>query len=418
MIKIFFIPLMFLLGVLLVRFVYFASNVHSGNETAFWYPRLFSDFTQVAYYSLRKDAYLLECGSSYSGIALLLTAPFALIFKKDLDATEYSPDWVEPNMRLLSSYRFWIAFLLYQAIVYSALYFLIRRQAKRNELDGKGMFLCFVLSAGVIYTFRRGNNLLVVLSLVLGFLELRNSERAWKRETALILLALSGTMKLYPLFFCAFLLCNRKWFATFRMFLYFLALYFLPMLFYGGGFSAYLKNLFVFAGGENRLENLTNISFASVLYKIFWLIGKVFRFSLPPRVDMLFMSVGAVFLLFAAVAAVVTKDDFRRGVLSLCAVTLVAPVGYFYIVIFALIPAAEYLKTYESRSERSNMLFFVCFLLLGFYPLYAAKLFFVCAALLIGLGCVTIFQIFKRGEMREYISQLSKKIRKDGEESL
>ena len=148
-------------SVWLCRLFHLAANAYVGQDAEFLYPRLFSDFTQVAYYSVRRDAYLLEGGSSYSAIALLFMLPFALIFRQDLAATEYSAVWVEPNMQILASWRFWVAFALYQAFAYLLLYLLSRKLLPGR---GGGLFACFAASAGTIYTFLRGNTLLVMLS--------------------------------------------------------------------------------------------------------------------------------------------------------------------------------------------------------------------------------------------------------------
>lgn len=415
MIKILLIPLSLVIVVWLVRLICVAVSAHNGGGAEFWYPQLFSDFTQVAYYSVRKEAYLLEGGSSYSAVALLFMLPFALIFKKDLDTVEYSVNWAQPNMTLLSSPRFWTAFLLYQVAMYAVTYFLIGRLAKRAGISQRSAFVFFASSAGVIYILIRGNTLLMPLSLILIFLELYAGEKVWKRELAIVSLAVAGAFKLYPLFFCAFLLHDKKWFATFRMFLYFAAFYFLPVIFYEGGLSAYLSNLFVFIGGENHLLDRSNIAFASTLYKIAHCGTELFHGTLPAWTDKLCMTAGILALIAFAVAAVVTEDTFKRSVLSLCAVTLVPPVSYFYVVIFALVPAAEYLKSYETRSESANKLFFVCCIVLAFYPIYAFKWFAVCAVALVAIGAVTVCKVFKDGDFGIYMSQVVKKIRKDGE---
>ena len=128
--KILLVPLLVAGGAAIVYFLYLAANAYAGTEVKFFYPRIFCDFTQVAYFSINKDAYLLEGGSSYSALSLWLLAPFALIFKKDLDGIDYvsgSVNWGEPNMQIMASYRFWIAFLLYQAICFVSIYFLAKR---------------------------------------------------------------------------------------------------------------------------------------------------------------------------------------------------------------------------------------------------------------------------------------------------
>lgn len=113
-------------GAALIYLLYLAANAYAGTGVKFFYPRIFCDFAQVAYCSVCKDAYSPEIGSSYSALSLFILAPFALIFKKDLDKIEYvveSAEWGVPNMQLMSSWRFWVAFLLFYAICFAALFF-------------------------------------------------------------------------------------------------------------------------------------------------------------------------------------------------------------------------------------------------------------------------------------------------------
>lgn len=273
-------------GAALIYLLYLAANAYAGTGVKFFYPRLFGDFTQVAYYSIRKDAYLLEGGSSYSALSLLLLAPFALIFKKDLDKIEYvveSAEWGVPNMQIISSWRFWVAFLLYQTVCFICIYFLIRRMVGNNKKEGKDIFLIFLCCAPNIYALKRGNIILAALIFALIFLNWYRDEKAWKREAAILSLAVSGVLKLYPLFFCAFLLHDKKWFRTARMFFYFFLLYLLPILFYEGGFSAYFENLLAFAGGKEAILHRSNISLASFLYKIVYQIAYFFH-TVPPEI--------------------------------------------------------------------------------------------------------------------------------------
>lgn len=299
MLRIFLLFLALLGGACIGYLLFLVANAHVGNEVRFLYPRLFSDFTQAAYYSVHRDAYLLEGGASYSAIALIFMLPFALIFRKDLLAAEYSAAWAGPNMQILaSSWRFWVAFALYQAVVWSVLYLLFRRLTAKS--DAGKLLACFASSAGAVYTLIRGNTLLIALVLVLLFLVLNGSERAWKRELGLICFAAAGAFKLYPLFFGAVLLHEKRWGAAARSVLYFLALYFLPVLFYSGGFGAYLGNLFVFIGGENHLADRSNIAIASQLYKLFRFVFSLWGGTVPAWAEGVCIAAGVLFLFFAA----------------------------------------------------------------------------------------------------------------------
>lgn len=416
--KLFLFSLFALGAAALVYFVRLSAKGYVGENVRFFYPRLFGDFTQTAFYSVRKDAYLLEGGSSYSALSLLLILPFALIFKKDLATVENAVGtdlWGEQNMRLLASRRFWTAFLLYHALVSVALFFLIGGLLGGKKRERKDAFTLFLASAPVVYGFLRGNIVLIALIFTLIFLLLYRSESRLRRELALLSLAAAGVVKLYPLFFCAYLLHDKKWFATARAFAYFALLYCLPVLLYDGGFPAYFRNLLDFAGGESRLAYATNVSLASLAYKGFFYTAGLFHAALPSWTERACMLFGFSFLPFAAAAAVVSDSPLDRGVLSLCAVTLVAPVGYYYAAVFAVVPFAEYLKTYGERSAKENGRFFALCTALGFYPLYAANLYAAATLILTALGVLEIRNAFRGGAWKDYFRSRRGKPLKKGE---
>lgn len=89
--------------------------------------------------------------------------------------------------------------------------------------------------------------------------------------------------------------------------------------------------------------------------------------------------------------------------------TLVPPVSYFYVTVFAILPAAEYLNTYERRSARENRCFTAVFAALGFYPIYVCRLFAVSFAVLFALGAVTIVRTFRDGEFGRYCLRFSER---------
>ncbi len=389
-------------------FVYLAANAYSGNvEVKITYPSLFSDFTQVAYYAVHKNAYLLEGGSSYPALSLLMMLPFALIFKEELAQIAYTQDWASPiNLQLVSSYRFWIAFLLYQTITLTVFYLLLRKwMGKENTSKANTLFLIFICSAPFLFSVVRGNVVVTSLIFALAFLIWYRSEKAWQREVALICLAVASVTKLYPLFLCAFLLYDKKWFATARMFLYFFVLYLVPMFIYEGGVSAYFKNFLDFAGGGRAFVR-SNISLASLFCSFVQFLSKLFHFPFLSWAEQVGSILGIVFLLFAASAAVVTKSHLKRSVLALCSILLVPSASFFYAAVFGLIPLVFYLKNNEKTGIAQNVIFFVFCMLFGFYPIYTLLLYKFATVVALVLGVAMIVTVFKNREFSAYFNDL------------
>lgn len=419
--KIIFIPLAICGLFALIYLVWFAFSVGLGKDVSFFYPKLFGDFTQVAYYAIHKDCYVMPFGSSYSALSLMTIAPFALIFAKDLKAIPSMPpadEWGTFNVSLLSSWRFWLAFSLFTAFCAVSLTLLLRAYMRRRGIfeDSGSVVALFFGSAATLYGFLRGNVVFVALIAILAFLLWYDDEKAWKRELALVALAVAGVNKLYPLFFCAVLLHEKRWLAALRAFAYFLLLYTLPALLYEGGFGAYFANLVRFADGKSSLQYTRNVSAASAVYKIAFYGLRFFGIGLPSWFNGFCIVFGFCFLPFYALAAVATKDSFGRSAIALSAMVLVPPVSYFYVAVFAVFPLTEYLRSFEARSRKQNAFFLVWCVLLGSFPLYAAFLFsysactFAISTLFFFLpGAICTARTFWNGEIKEYFSVIRKK---------
>jgi hypothetical protein len=204
------------------------------------------------------------------------------------------------------------------------------------------------------------------------------------------------------------------------LFAYFLLLYILPTAIYDGGFRAYMQKLVSFADHDNSLHYTRNVSAASAVYKIVFYVMQFFGFAPPSWWNEFCIGVGFCLLIVYAVAAVVTKDPFRRSAITLSAMILVPPVSYFYVAIFAIFPMLEYWKGLEERSRKRNAIFLAWCVLLGSFPLYAAFMFnysacaFAISTLYLFLpGALCTVQTFGSGEMKEYFSMIRKKYNRE-----
>ncbi len=104
--------------------------------------------------------------------------------------------------------------------------------------------LCVLVSSLCVYTIERGNSALNVMALMLFPLYLRQSKQAWKREAALILIALAAGMKIYPSLLGIVYLLEKRYREALRLLVYGLVLFFVPFLWFGGmeGLAKFLEN--------------------------------------------------------------------------------------------------------------------------------------------------------------------------------
>lgn len=94
--------------------------------------------------------------------------------------------------------------------------------------------VCLLLSGVMVYTIERGNSALNVMVMILWAFALRDSERPWERELALLLIAVAAGFKVYPCIFGLLYLFERRWREAARLVVYGVALFFVPFLWFGG----------------------------------------------------------------------------------------------------------------------------------------------------------------------------------------
>lgn len=108
------------------------------------------------------------------------------------------------------------------------------------------LLLCIVLSvpafAGGI---ERGNMTVCAVAFLLMAFNWKDSEEPWKREGALLLIAVSAGLKVYPAVFGLLYIREKRWKEAFRLVIYGVLFFFVPFLFFGGiaAIGQYLKIL-------------------------------------------------------------------------------------------------------------------------------------------------------------------------------
>ncbi|MDE7306535.1 MAG: DUF2029 domain-containing protein [Clostridia bacterium] len=338
---------------------YATANAITGNVTKF-YDDMFRDFSQIGYYAVKRNAFSMENGSSYSAFFLLMMWPFAAIFKKDLDAMGVVQEFGEAeNLIIISSYRFWIAFFLFYAVCFVLLYLVTRAFIKKHSLNVKGVFIVFLISGPALAMLIRGNLLLPSLILTMVFLCWYDSKNKVAAEFALIALAVAGVLKIYPLVFGVFLLKDKKWFEIIRTALYFALFYILPCFCFDGGFKVYLENLFGFSVVDNKFTSIKNMSFAGIVYKLIFLPLTALGVPEYAAFDWVCMALALALLAFIVVAALVTRSYFKRCLLCVCALVLVPNVSYPYALIFTWIVFLTYFKDFSAHKTRTNFVFLI-----------------------------------------------------------
>lgn len=141
------------------------------------------------------------------------------------------------------------------------------------------LLIVLVLACGpMIFVLERGNGLILSASLIGCFLIWYHDKSPVLREFALICLATSAVLKIYPVVFGLLLLQEKRWGESLRCALYGIFLFFVPFAFFGGFtairayFDTSISSAFTLLGDYNvtgggtriDLENMTQMVFRTL----------------------------------------------------------------------------------------------------------------------------------------------------------
>jgi|GEM_PF-1079462 len=357
-----------MLGIILY-YVYAFASLYHGNEQFNWLLGIFSDFVSIMNAALADAPYVLEDGASYPPIAIMVLYPFAWICK-DVFASYADQEWVnidELTSQVILHKEFWIALVLFFLISIVSILLIVIRMYKPTPMAALKISLTLLLSAPCVYAIMRGNTIYFALIFLLLFLLLYKDSRPWVREIAYLCLVIAGSIKIYPLFFGVLLLKEKRFFASFRVAVYFFVLFFLSFHFFSGGadgMEPFFENLGGFMSSDARLLSLRNLSVTSLLYKLFWLISP----AATETVAFTATNLALLVLIFAlaTVTAIATRSRLSCMIIASGIIVLIPTISYFYILIFELIPFLEFLRSYDTLTQWKQRLYTVLFLFLFF----------------------------------------------------
>ena len=370
---------------IILYYVYAFAALYNGSTSFDWLLSIFSDFVEIMNFSLDENPYIVG-GSSYPPIAIAILYPFALICKNVFARYAYTQLTVdELTSKVIQAPEFWISILLF-FFVCSALIVLLAAKlfgikGKENIFKLAGLIL---LSAPFIYAVMRGNTIYFALIFLVAFLICKDSKNAVIRELSYIFLAISGAIKIYPLFFGVFLLKKKKILESLRVAIYFGIIFGLSFFLFKGGLDHadnFIDHLGGFMSNEVRLLATNNISISAQIYKLLYLFDhKITSESIVYTV----VNVAVIALVFivGTYAATATKSDLSRYSICFAIVTLIPSISYFYTIIFALLPFLEFIRVFDTLSQKKRIFYFAAYLFL-FTAILVFPKFFVIHSLVI-----------------------------------
>ena len=234
-----------------------------------------------------------------------------------------------------------MTFMYYCVLVSFILFCVIRSIGKKNEAVNILLFLVLMLSAEFLWgAMQRGNAAMIVMVLLTAALHWKDSESRWKREAALLLIALCAAMKIYPAFFGLLYLKEKRWKEALRLTLYGLLLFFVPFAFFGG--IGGMKLWFGYLMGTEDIFRLGRINYISGLVDTiaFYLSGGSVVTGLGTPTKLLTYLYLAVMLLLA----LFSRSKYRT-IFFLCCAMIFFPINANrYTLAYLAVPLVFFVK--------------------------------------------------------------------------
>ena len=241
---------------------------------------------------------------------------------------------------------------------------LFARRCRRAYRSGEPalLSLCLLLSGVMIYTIERGNSVLNVMVMLLLALELRDSREAWKREAALLLIAVAAGFKIYPCVFGLLYVFEKRWKETVRLLIYGVALFFVPFAWFSGaeGFKQFLYN-------HQEIQTMVRDDYLTSIPSVLGFIGA--EAGWPAQKVSLLSKVLSLLAGAAMLSCIcLEKRLWLRTLLMVSLFTLVPGWNAEYMAVYMILPFVLcYLDAGEEKAFPVYMALFACvFILLPF----------------------------------------------------
>ncbi len=311
----------------------------------------FSDFAQTVRFCLSDNPFKDEVlKTSYAPAAFLIIYPFAVLCKGLVNI---------PYDDMKYHYQFWVAYALFFAILTVAFIIIIVRRARLRGKKAAFVSALFVLSSPYLYLFSRGNIILVSAVFLLLFLCGYNSEKRWVRELSLAALAFSGVIKFYTLIFGVLLMRQSRMQDCVKVLVYFLALFFLPFVFYDAGtIGCYLENMKSFVTRTGANAYMDNASLANIFNLFF---SKALGLNLDsPALKIIIAVIVAAAAVSGIFAALFIRGECALNMLLIGLMFALSNPAYFYMAVFYwFVFADKYSRGDFEKTEKA--FFFIIF---------------------------------------------------------
>ena len=330
------------------------------------------------------------------------------VFQKDQWELDYV--WSLNNRIGENSLRDWLPtmmlFIIYNILIASSFCLTIADYFK----DKKGYLLSFsmLMSYAVLYAFERGNIILLALVCALFFCLNYNSESKVIREIALLSLAVSANIKLYPALFGIILIFEKKWKEAARLICYGIIFFILPCLFFNEKLSAIPLFFQSLQYHTADLPYNSGISAGRIIYSIMLLTDRHFNINLSSYALYLRNIFNIIATIICLLCSLAVKKKWGK-ILSLTLAFVMFSDQPIYISSFLIIPAILFFRN-EEYLNISIILPFIGFIFgIVCLPIFDSNDYSY-TSLSVGIGVMLLFIYIVFTAIRRLISTIKPEI--------
>ena len=257
-----------------------------------------------------------------------------------------------------------LVYLMLAILVVLLFRFLVARLLPQYDKGKNDLFVIAVVFSAPMMAgaLERGNISFLTAIMLLAALLLKDSDKAWKREAALLLIAAASGLKLYPAVFGVIYIVEKRYKEGIRLLIYGLLVFLVPFIFCGGipGLIQYLKILFFF---ENQgYRSWTNVR--NYLLSISDLLG---RYEDSASFVKYFKLAENLYLIICIISMFKTGEKWKYALYTSGIMALYVPFSYRYTSVYMLIPLVVYLA---QDGDKQKKIYSILFALTFTVPVY------------------------------------------------
>lgn len=260
------------------------------------------------------------------------------------------------NLRALQTPM--LTFLLFLAIPIAVTVCALYDYLKKGTAAKRFVIISFLLSSPFMYMIERGNVLIYAFAASVVFICYYDSDKKWQREAALIALAISAGIKLYPAILGLLLIRDKRWKETVRCVIYGVVFFIAPFFLFDGlsDLLVMIKSLIGNSGGFGSTNFNSKINFSA----IFDIIGVMWfgrQESLPWG-----QTVAYILSALLVAASFITKKRWK-SLLFLTLVLIGVPAfAFYYNGVFMLVPFLWFIAGSEKDYKWTDIIYLLCFI--------------------------------------------------------